>query len=73
MNSTEGERCPFLSNGKCTVENIDVFRDVECTNEAKDACCYTCAQRKQCEISCDSLEEAPWYHIDIETQADLRD
>jgi len=71
MNSTEEEKCPFLSNGKCTVENIDVFRDTECTNETKDACCFTCTQREQCEIGCDSGSSVPGWSVN--TQAELKE
>jgi hypothetical protein len=71
MNNTEEEKCPFLSNGKCTVENIDVFRDNECANEAKDACCFTCTRREQCEIGCDSWSSMPGWGVN--TQAELRE
>jgi hypothetical protein len=37
--------------------DMGAFRAEACHNEVKDACCYSCSLREQCDISCDLPEQ----------------
>jgi hypothetical protein len=44
---------------KAIIENDEGkrVREESCVNESKDSCCYLCAHRKSCEVSCSYLDK----------------
>lgn len=56
----EPEECEFFANGQCRglVKEDTMSRDESCLNSNRSSCCYRCARRNSCEISCDYLDDA---------------
>ena len=54
-------KCEFLQDNNCSaitdnVEAIEV-RNISCSNDNEQSCCYLCSFRSKCQISCNFLGE----------------
>ena len=53
------EECEFFADGQCKalVKEGTMTRDESCLNSNRSSCCYQCARRVSCEMSCDYLDD----------------
>jgi len=72
MEKKPTSECEYFYDGKCTGIEVDLARaraDIECKNNLKSACCYTCHLRQDCGISCDFKEtEQKVVQVDCEVK-----
>ena len=62
MTGKSDVKCEYLEDGKfcksiCESDEGKAVREESCANNSKETCCYVCADRKTCEISCNYLEK----------------
>jgi predicted nucleic-acid-binding Zn-ribbon protein len=59
----KAEECEFFSDGQCKalIKEGTMTRDESCLNSNRSSCCYQCARRVSCEMSCDYLDDPKTY------------